>query len=169
MPRNHRKLLAAAGAVAAAATIAATTVTTASAAPRAQARSGTEHIQIMSTSTASSPASALAYGEFTAAGHADLGDARIGKVIFPGGTIRLSHHAGHGTTRFNPRTCLAVISQPGTYRIVGGTGRYAGIRGHGRYQLSLMFIAARSKGKCSSAKAPVARQELLRLSGPVRR
>ena len=129
------------------------------------------HIQIMSTSTASSPASALAYGEF----HRRR-PCRPGRRQDRQGHLPRRHHQAAvaitpatGTTRFNPRTCLAVISQPGTYRIVGGTGRYAGIRGHGRYQLSLMFIAARSKGKCSSAKAPVARQELLRLSGPVRR
>lgn len=98
---------------------------------------------------------------------ADLGSARLGKIIFPGGTIRISHHAGRGTASFKPRTCLAIISQPGTYKIVGGTGKYAGISGHGKYRLSLAFIGARAKGQCSSAKAPVARQELLRLSGSV--
>jgi hypothetical protein len=167
MPRNHRRLLAAAGAVATSAIIAATGIATASAAPRArQAVSGTEHVQIMSASTAS-PATAIGYGAFTAAGHAELGSGKLGRIIFPGGTIRISHHAGRGTARFNPRTCLTIISQPGTYKIVGGTGRYAGIGGHGKYRLSLIFIAARSTGKCSSAKAPVAQQELLRLSGPV--
>ena len=167
MPRNYGRLLAAAGAVATAATIAATSIATASAAPRAQqAVSGTEHVQVMSTST-TRPATAIGYGAFTAAGHADLGSGKLGKIIFPGGTIMISHRAGRGNNRFNPRTCLAIISQPGTYKIVGGTGRYAGISGHGKYRLSLTFIAARSKGKCSSAKPPVAQQELLRLSGPV--
>ena len=164
---HHRRLIAAAGAAAIAATIAATSITTASAAPRAQLGvSGTEHVQVMSASPAG-PATAIAYGAFTAAGQAHLGGAKLGKIIFPGGTIRISHHAGRGTSRFNPRTCLAIISQPGTYKIVGGTGKYAGISGHGKYQLSLAFIGARSKGKCSSAKPPVAQQELLRLSGPV--
>jgi hypothetical protein len=88
--------------------------------------------------------------------------------MFPGGTIVLSHRAGHGTSQFDPRACLSVISQPGTYQITGGTGRYAGIRGHGTYQLSLEIIAARSHGQCSSTKPPLAQQELLRLSGPVR-
>ena len=70
--------------------------------------------------------------------------------------------------QFDPSTCLAIISQPGTYTIVSGTGRYAGIRGYGKYQLSLEFIAGRSNGKCSPAKAPAAQQKLLRLYGPVR-
>ena len=49
-----------------------------------------------------------------------------------------------------------------------GTGRYAGISGHGTYQLSLEIVAARTHGGCSSAQPPVAQQELLRLAGPVR-
>ena len=51
---------------------------------------------------------------------------------------------------------------------MGGTGRYAGISGHGTYQLSLEFISAQSHGQCTSGRPPVAQQELLRLSGPVR-
>ncbi len=167
MHKHHRRLLAAAVA-AAAGTIAVTGVTAASATPRTQpAISGTEHVQVMSTSTTSSPATAIAYGAFTAAGTAKLGSARVGTIAFPGGTIKLSHHAGKGTMRFSPRTCLAMISQPGTYKIIGGTGKYAGISGRGTYQLNLTFIAARANGRCSTAAPPAAQQELLRLSGPV--
>jgi hypothetical protein len=79
-----------------------------------------------------------------------------------------SRSASADTAEVDPRTCLDVISQPGTYQITAGTGRYAGISGDGTYQLSLIFVAGRSHGQCSSAKPPVARQELLRLSGPVR-
>jgi hypothetical protein len=79
----------------------------------------------------------------------------------------LSHLASRGTSQFDPRTCLNLVSQAGRYQIVGGTGRYAGIRGQGTYQLSLEFISARSHGQCNSGRSPVARQELLRLSGPV--
>lgn len=164
----HTRLLAAAGAVVTAGAIAVTGVAAASATPRSQpAVSGTEHIQVMSTSTTPGPASAIAHGVFTAAGMATLGSSRVGTVAFPGGTITLSHHAGKGTTHFSPKTCLAIISQPGTYKITGGTGKYAGISGHGTYRLSLLFIAARAAGKCTTTKPPTARQELLRLSGPV--
>jgi hypothetical protein len=165
MLKHHRLLLAGT----AAAIIAVTGVTTASASPRVdQAASGPEYIQVMSTATAPGPASAIARGVFAAAGQAYLGSARTGKLVFPGGTITLSHHAGRGTSQFDPRACLSVISQPGTYQITGGTGRYAGITGHGTYQLTLEMVTARSHGTCSSAQPPVAQQELLRLSGPVR-
>ena len=164
--RKHHKLLLAATAT----TIATVTGVTAASASTAApwAASGTEYVQVMSTSAAG-PASAIARGVFTAAGQARLGDARVGTIVFPGGTVVLSHRPGKGSSRFYPGACLSLISQSGTYQIVRGTGRYAGISGHGTYQLSLEIVAARVHGACSSAKPPVAQQELLRLAGPVRR
>jgi len=168
--RKNRRLLLAAAAVTSVAVIGTVTGgTAASASPDTpQAVSGTEYIQVMSVSAAPGPASAIARGVFTAAGEAHLGAGKNGTIVFPGGTIALSHQAGRQANQVDPRTCLTVISQSGTYQIVGSTGRYAGIRGHGTYQLSLEFISARLHGQCSSARPPVAQQELLRLSGPVR-
>lgn len=173
MRKHHRLLLAAAAAASLAVTGASLAVTGASAASASQGTqlgaSGTESIQIMSAATTPGPASAIARGVFGAAGLAYLGDARVGRIVFPGGTITISHQAGRGTSHFYPGACLSVISQPGTYRIVGGSGKYAGISGHGTYQLSLEIVAARAHGACSEDKPPVAQQELLRLSGPLRR
>ena len=154
---------------AAATTIATVTgVTAASAAPVArQAVSGTEYVQIMSTS-ATGPASAIARGVFTAAGQARLGDARIGTIAFGGGTIVLSHRPAKSSSHFYPGGCLSLISQSGSYRIVRGPAGCPGISGHGTYQLSLEIVAARVHGGCSSAKPPVAQQELLRLACRVR-
>jgi hypothetical protein len=123
----------------------------------------------MSASVAPGPASVIARGAFTAAGQVRLGNARVSTIRFPGGTIVLSHRQAHGSERFSPASCLSLVSQSGSYRIVRGTGRYAGISGHGTYQLSLEIVAARAGGRCSSARPPLAQQELLRLSGPVRR
>ena len=145
-------------------------VTTASAAPTAShTASGTEYIQVMSASVTPGPASAIARGVFAAAGQVRLGDAKDSTITFPGGTVVLSHRPAANSSRFYPEGCLSVVSQTGSYRIVRGTGRYAGISGHGTYQLSLEIVAARSHGDCSSSKPPVAQQELLRLSGPLRR
>jgi len=145
-------------------------VTAASAAPTAShTASGTEYIQVMSASVTPGPASAIARGVFAAAGQARLGNARTATITFPGGTIVLSHRQATGSSRFYPGGCLSVVSQTGSYRIVRGTGRYARISGHGTYQLSLEIVAARVGGHCSSARPPQGQQELLRLSGPVRR
>jgi hypothetical protein len=162
-----RKLLAAAAVTAIAVTGAAGASVAGAAPGTHQPRYGTEYVQIMSTATTGGPATAIARGVITAAGQADLGSAKIGTLVFPGGAITLSHRASRGTSQFDPRTCLNLVSQPGSYQIVGGTGRYAGIRGHGTYQLSLEFILARSHGQCTSGRPPVAQQKLLRLSGPV--
>jgi hypothetical protein len=157
-------------AAAAAAITTAVGVATASAAPTAtHAASGTEYIQVMSTATAPGPASAIARGVFTAAGQTRLGNAKVSTIRFPGGTIVLSHRPARNSSRFIPAGCLSLIGQSGSYRIVRGTGRYAGISGHGTYQLSLEIVAARASGRCSPARPPLAQQELLRLSGPVRR
>ena len=59
------------------------------------------------------------------------------------------------------------INQRGGYRITGGTGKYAGISGHGRYQLSILALGARSGGKCSQSKPPVAWHQVINASGPV--
>jgi hypothetical protein len=172
--RKPVKLALAAAAAAIATASGITAASAASATPTARhvpspAASGTEFIQVMSASVTPGPASAIARGVFTAAGQARLGDARIGTITFPGGTIVLSHRPARNSSRFNPAGCLSVISQSGSYRIVRGTGRYAGISGHGTYQLSLEIVAARVNGSCSSTRPPLAQQELLRLSGPVRR
>ena len=105
--RKHHKLLLTAAATAA---VAATGVTAASASPvTAGAIAGIEYVQIMSTASGSSgPSSAIARGVFAAGGQARLGDARIGTITFPGGTIVLSHHAGHGSSHFDPKGCLSV-------------------------------------------------------------
>jgi hypothetical protein len=164
-----RKLLATAAAAVITVTGATAGASAASAAAGTHHHShGTEHIQVMSTATAGGPASAIARGVFTAAGRADLGSAKIGTLVFPGGTITLSHRASRRTSQVDPRTCLNLLGQDGSYEITGGTGRYAGIRGHGTYQLSLEFVSARSHRQCTAGSPPVAQQELLQLSGPVR-
>ena len=124
--RKHRTLMLAAAVTALIAAATGATVASASTAPSHPA-AGTEYIQVMSASTAPVPASVIARGVFAAAGHVRLGDARISTITFPGGTIVVSHHAGHGTSQFYPPGCLSVISQSGSYHIVRGTGRYAGI------------------------------------------
>lgn len=91
----------------------------------------------------------IADGAFTASG-VDIISNTSDTLTFRGGAFRLIHSPGHGKQSFDPRTCLLTVRQHGTYRLSHGTGSYAGIRGHGRYVLSLLAIAARNpKGNCS--------------------
>jgi hypothetical protein len=163
MLNYRRKLLTAVGGAVAAAALAVTGITAASAAP---ATSGTEHMQVMSTSTTSNTASVIAYGVFTDAGTANLTSAKVTTFKLAHGTVTVTHKQTKGTHHFNSKTCLGVINQSGTYKITGGTGSYAGISGSGTYQLSALFVGAKTQGKCSMTKAPVAQQQLLKVSGP---
>ena len=171
MRKNHlrTRLLAAAGSMLAAGALAVSGVVAAAAAPHtAQARtSGIEHFQAMSTSDTSNRTTLIAHGVFTAGG-VDISTSNTTDTFkFPNGTIRVRHSAGTGPESFNRHTCLITVHQHGTYRLVGGTGKYAGISGHGTFRLHVLLVAARSHGKCSDTKPPVAFELLIRASGPV--
>jgi hypothetical protein len=137
------------------------------AASTAAARSATLHLQFMSTSPTSNTDTVIATGLVTAGGTDVEGAHNVGVLRLPGGTIRARHSAGTGPQSFNPRTCLLTVSLHGTYKLLGGTGRYAGITGHGTYRLSILGVAARtSKGTCSQAKPAVAWEMIIGASGP---
>ncbi len=136
------------------------------AAPRATV-SGTEHFQFISASPTSPKLSLIASGVFTTPGVDHDGPNNVAKFVFAHGTITFKHSAGTGTRSFNPKTCLLTLNLHGTYKLFNGTGKYAGITGHGKYQASLLAILAKSGGKCSKTAPPVAFQRVIRASGPV--
>ena len=110
----------------------------------------------------------IASGVFTASGVDHEHQAtNTATFTFSNGTINLKHSNGTGTQHFDPKTCLLTISQHGTYKLVSGTGKYAGISGSGTYQLSILGIGAKSGGKCVQNKPPVAFHQVINASGPV--
>jgi hypothetical protein len=156
--------------VAAAATTLALTGAAASAgaAVSGTAASGTEHFQLMSTSATATTAPVIAYGVFTGVAVDHTGN-KVDTFVFSNGTFKVRHTpAKHGSRQhFNPRTCLFQLSQHGTYKLLSGTGKYAGITGHGTYQLTILFIGAKSNGKCSQSLPPLAFQQQIKAVGPV--
>lgn len=164
----RNRLIGAAGAAVAAGAIAVSGVAVASAASHTArpAASGTEQFQLMNTSPTSSSSSIIARGVFTAGGVDHSGN-KVDTVVFPKGSFKITHSKGTGSQHFNPKTCLLTVSQKGTYTLSGGTGAYAGIKGSGTYQLSILAVGARSGGMCSKTAPPVAFQQLIRASGPV--
>jgi hypothetical protein len=169
MRKNHLRVLTAAGSMLAAGAIALSGIAAAAAAPHTARSgiSGIERFQFMSTSDTSPNSTVIARGVFTAGG-VDISTGNTTDTLkFPNGTIRLRHSPGTGPQSFNPRTCLNTVNQHGTYRLVGGTGKYAGISGHGRFQLDVLAVGARSHGKCSQTKPLAAFELIIRASGPV--
>jgi hypothetical protein len=132
----------------------------------APAASGTEHLQLMSTSATSNKASIVVTGVFTAGG-VDVQGNKSDTVKFGNGSFKIAHSNGTGTQKFNPTTCLMTIRLHGTYKISDGTGKYKGISGHGTYRLSILGVGARVHGKCSQKAPPTVFQQLINASGPV--
>ena len=136
--------------------------------PAGAGSSGFEYFQLLNTSAANNaPSSFIARGVFTAGGVDHPGN-KVDTVVFPDGTFKIAHSGGTGTPRFNPKTCLSVITLNGTYRLSGGTGAYAGISGHGIYRLNILIVAARNAaGQCSNKLPPTAFQQIIKAQGPV--
>ena len=129
---------------------------------------GTEHVQIISTSPTSPLASVIVWGPVTAAGVDHQGNT-VDTVVFPGGTWKVQHSNGTGPQTFNPKTCLFTANLHGTFKILSGTGKYKGISGHGTYQLSIVALGAKTKkGACSQTAPPVAFHQVVNASGPVK-
>jgi hypothetical protein len=169
MRKNHlrTRLLAAAGSMLAAGALALSGIVAAAAAPSGSSASGIERFQIMSTSANAIRDTVIAHGVFTAGGVDITTSPTTDTFKFPNGTIKVRHSPGTGPQSFNPRTCLITVHQHGTYTLRSGTGKYAGISGHGRYRLDILAVAARSHGKCNQNKRPAAFELIVRLSGPV--
>lgn len=131
------------------------------------ATSGTEHFQAMTTSATANTYGIVAAGSLFTAGGVDHSGNKVDTFVLPGGTFKVAHSPGKGPQSFNPKTCLLTVNQHGTYAVGHGTGKYKGISGHGKYQLSILAVGAKSGGKCSQSKPPVAFQLLIKASGPV--
>jgi hypothetical protein len=149
--------------------VAATGLTAASASQvGAAGSSGFEYFQLVNATVANNaPSSIIARGAFTAGGVDHPGN-KVDTVVFPDGTFKIAHSNGTGTPRFNAKTCLGTFAVNGTYQLSGGTGAYAGIRGHGIYRLNILEVAARnSAGQCSNKLPPTAYQQIIKAQGPV--
>lgn len=131
------------------------------------ARSGTENFQVMTTSATATTIPIIAYGLFTAAGADHTGN-NVDTVVFPNGSFKINHSGVPTKQTFNPTTCLLTVTASGPVTLFGGTGAYKGISGKPEAKLSILAIAARSKGKCSMTLTPVAFQQLIKASGKVR-
>jgi hypothetical protein len=168
MLRNHHRIGKAAGALAAAAALAITGVTAASAAagPR-PAVTGTEHFQLVTASATATTGVVIAYGLFTNHAVDHMGNS-VDRFVFAGGSFKVYHSPGSGPEHFNGKTCLLTATIHGTFRVYAGTGRYKGISGHGSYVVTILAIAPRAKGGCSMNGLPLAFEQTIRASGPIK-
>jgi hypothetical protein len=125
----------------------------------------TEHLSFASTQQTGAY-SVIGTGAFTDGGVAQVLDGRA-TLTLQRGTIKMTIKSGKPSRSLSLRTCLGVVTQSGTYRLVGGTGAYAGITGSGGYVAHDTEVGQIKHGTCSRTAAPVAVQLLIRGDGPV--
>ena len=128
--------------------------------------SGTENFQLMTTSATATTLPVIAYGVFTAAGVDHAGN-KVDTLVFSNGSFKINHSKVPVKIKVNPKTCLLQGSGTGKVTLFGGTGAYKGISGTPVATVSVLAIAAKSAGKCSQTKPPVAFQQLIKASGKV--
>jgi hypothetical protein len=153
-------------ALAAALTAGSASVAAAAGAPSHSSRHGAERLVFAGTSTKSGLFSVIATGMFTDGGTVSIFSPK--PVIRLGaGTLRLRAKDGPGKRRLDRATCLLTISGRGTYRLAGGTGKYAGLSGSGRFVTTGRAVYPRkTNGTCASAH-PLAFQGTVTLTGSV--
>jgi hypothetical protein len=131
-----------------------------------------EDFQMMTTSGTTKTIPVIAWGLFTAAGtdHENHGgtNGTVHTFAFPGGTFQLRYHLPSAIESSGNPSCLVRGSGNGTYTLSGGTGKYKGIRGSGHYTLKFIEIQAKANGSCSLSRPPVAFQQVITASGPVK-
>jgi hypothetical protein len=131
--------------------------------------SATEHFQAMSTNAVSSSRVVIGYGPVTGAGvDHESSNGMVETFVFAGGSFRLKVVKFTSSQRVSPGTCLITITRRATYRLAGGTGKYAGISGHGTAVAHILGVARRSGGKCALDKVPVAFEQTITAAGPIR-
>jgi hypothetical protein len=91
----------------------------------------------------------------------------VDTLVFPNGTFKIAHSKGTGTPKLNPKTCLFTLNLHGTIALSGGTGAYKGISGKGTYQFNELAILAKSGGKCTMKKPPIASQVIIKATASV--
>jgi hypothetical protein len=130
-----------------------------------RAVTGTEHFQAVSTALTSNKSKVVAYGVFNASG-VDVATSNTTDTFkFPGGTFRVTHKVTHHRQHFNKTTCAGTAQQRGTYKLSHGTGKYAGISGHGGFTVGALIVARHTAHGCS--RKPIAIQVIIRAQGPV--
>jgi hypothetical protein len=126
-------------------------------------RSGTEvivgsttNLSIILANTSVLPVKA--YGVVRTKGTLSLGGPTNGtsSFVFRAGKLTVKHTQTSGGSQptVNPKTCVASQTEGGVYTVVGGTGRFHGAQGHGKFKVYFAIVFPRLKnGKCNTSQS----------------
>jgi hypothetical protein len=135
----------------------------AASASTAKCRSGTEVIVGYTTNLSIIDANVTvlpvkAYGVVHTRGTLSLAGPTNGtsSFIFRAGKLTVKHKQTSGTSQptLNSRTCVFSQTEGGVYTVLGGTGKFWGAKGHGKYHLYFAIVFPRLKnGKCNTSQS----------------
>jgi hypothetical protein len=78
--------------------------------------------------------------------------------VFRAGKLTVKHKQTSGTSQptLNSKTCVFSQNDGGVYTVVGGTGKFWGATGHGKYRTYFALVFPRLKnGKCNTSQSAV--------------
>jgi|RhiMethySRZTD1v2_1073278.scaffolds.fasta_scaffold270939_3 hypothetical protein len=132
----------------------------------AQSASG-QHVRVqrflvLSTHPRDNTPPVLGFGPVHAKGFDKVVNNHKDVFVFPKGRLVIRHHATSRHRFHDATTCLVRQRERGHYRIVRGTGAYAGAHGHGHYHVTVTFIA------CSRHNPPESFVLQIKARGPIR-
>jgi hypothetical protein len=124
--------------------------------------SGTQHFLLLQTGPDSGgPQALIANGPIHAAGKDVVLSNTLDRFVFPKGNVRVRHTPQSSHDSFDPVTCLGSFTETGVYKLVGGTGAYDDVSGHGTYTVRALFVG------CSQTKPPTVFTLQIRAEGPI--
>ena len=99
-----------------------------------------------------------AHGVVRTKGTISLGGPNNGKSSFDfrAGKLTVNHTQTSGGSQpsVNLKTCVASQTEGGVYTVIGGTGRFSGATGHGKYKIYFAIVFPRLKnGKCNTSQS----------------
>jgi hypothetical protein len=126
---------------------------------------GTEHFKLV-ISSQTGPGAVFASGAFTAGG-TDYQGKKVDEAVFADGSFRIDHGRIHTTFSFDPKTCTGKVSGSGPYRLLGGFGAYAGIKGSGTANVKGAVATGRNPNGTCNFRDTTAYSLIVHASGPV--
>ncbi len=127
----------------------------------AQARHhGTQHFLAIGTDVNAAPV-LIANGPIHAAGTDVVINNSRDRFVFPKGNVIITHHPETSNNTFDPTTCLSTFTERGTYKLVGGSGAYAHVSGHGTYVAQGYFVG------CDQNSPPTVVTFTIKAHGPI--
>jgi hypothetical protein len=131
----------------------------------ASASAATERFSFMGTVSDGSY-SVIATGAFTDGGIARVRNGH-GTLWLRDGTITLKTRHRKPKVHIDETSCVGEVTESGTYKLVGGTGAYKGIRGSGTLEGHYTAVGRKKDGVCSRTTDPAAAQLTLIGRGPI--